>query len=96
MQILSDLSNTDNLKLIFYSMVLLNRVLIAISDENTFYGICDSIEEQGIKGVIQHFNKHRNYENYLHQQIVQEIEKFELMLFIVDVDLVEESTTNLR
>ena len=58
MQILTDLTNKDDLELILYSMILINTVLNSTPDQDTFYDVSDSLEEQGMQRVIQHYMKH--------------------------------------
>ena len=85
MQILGDLSNRDDLELILYSMILINTVLNAIPDQDTFYDVSDAYEEQGMQRIIQHYFKNpvkedasANYTNY--KQIVQQMELYEVKL----------------
>jgi hypothetical protein len=81
MQILGDTSNQDDLELILYSMILINTVLNSIPDQDTFYDISDSYEEQGMQGIIKNFIKNQRDqrdENGLYKQIVQQMELYEV------------------
>jgi hypothetical protein len=81
MQILTDLTNKDDLELILYSMILINTVLNAIPDQDTFYDVSDAYEEQGMQRVIQHYLKNTiKDENGLYKQIVQQMELYEAAL----------------
>lgn len=80
MQILGDLSNQDDLELILYSMILINTVLNAIPDQDTFYDVSDSFEEQGMQHIIQVYFKNpiKHDENGLFKQIIQQMELYEV------------------
>lgn len=82
MQILGDTSNQDDLELILYSMILINTVLNSIPDQDTFYDISDSYEEQGMQTIIKNFIKNQPKEpkddNGLYKQIVQQMELYEV------------------
>ena len=79
MNILSDSSNQDDLELILYTMILINTVLNSIPDQDTFYDISDSYEEQGMQNIIKNFCKNQISDtagNY--KQIVQQMELYEV------------------
>ena len=81
MQILGDTSNQDDLELILYSMILINTVLNSIPDQDTFYDISDSYEEQGMQSIIKAFVKNQcktQDDNGLYKQIVQQMELYEV------------------
>ncbi len=79
MQILSDHANKDDLELILYAMILINTVLNSIPDQDTFYDVSDSFEEQGMQHVIQHYFKNPiRDENGHYKQIVQQMELYEV------------------
>lgn len=80
MNILSDTSNQDDLELILYTMILINTVLNSIPDQDTFYDISDSYEEQGMQNIIKNFCKSQiKDENGLnYKQIVQQMELYEV------------------
>ncbi|RNA32194.1 FH1 FH2 domain-containing 3 isoform X1, partial [Brachionus plicatilis] len=79
MAILGDLSNQDDLELILYSMILINTVLNAIPDQDTFYDVSDSFEEQGMQQIIQHYFKNpvKHDDTGCFKQIVQQMELYE-------------------
>jgi hypothetical protein len=85
MQILGDQSNKDDLELILYSMILINTVLNSIPDQDTFYDVSDSFEEQGMQHIIQHYFKNAIKDDNGHfKQIVQQMELYEVnILFSV-------------
>lgn len=80
MNILGDLSNQDDLELILYSMILINTVLNAIPDQDTFYDVSDSFEEQGMQQIIQHYFKNpvKHDESGCFKQIIQQMELYEV------------------
>lgn len=79
MQILGDQSNKDDLELILYSMILINTVLNSIPDQDTFYDVSDSFEEQGMQHIIQHYFKNAIKDDNGHfKQIVQQMELYEV------------------
>jgi hypothetical protein len=79
MQILGDQSNKDDLELILYSMILINTVLNSIPDQDTFYDVSDSFEEQGMQHIIQHYFKNAVKDDNGHfKQIVQQMELYEV------------------
>lgn len=81
MQILSDFGNQDDLELILYSMILINTVLNAIPDQDTFYDVSDAYEEQGMQRIIQHYLKSSNSKDDNHmKQIIQQMELYEAAL----------------
>ena len=87
MLILGDTSNQDDLELILYSMILINTVLNSIPDQDTFYDISDSYEEQGMQGIIKNFIKNQTRDqredNGLYKQIVQQMELYEVSLIVL-------------
>lgn len=79
MQILSDLSNQDDLELILYSMILINTVLNSIPDQDTFYDVSDLYEEQNMQNIIKHYQKNQiKDEHGLHKQIIQQMDLYEV------------------
>jgi hypothetical protein len=79
MQILNDLTNKDDLELILYSMILINTVLNAIPDQDTFYDVSDALEEQCMQRIVQHYFKNPvKDENGNYKQIVQQMELYEV------------------
>ena len=79
MQVLGDLTNQDDLELILYSMILINTVLNSKPDQDTFYDVSDSFEEQNMQTIIQHYFKNQiKDEHGLHKQIVQQMELYEV------------------
>jgi hypothetical protein len=78
MQILGDFSNQDDLELILYSMILINTVLNAIPDQDTFYDVSDAYEEQGMQRIIQHYFKMQNSQDNNIKQIVQQMQLYEV------------------
>ncbi|XP_057291170.1 FH1/FH2 domain-containing protein 1-like [Hydractinia symbiolongicarpus] len=49
-------ANTDE-DLLIYSMTLVNKVLYAIPDQDMFYDVVDSLEEQAMEDIIQKLTK---------------------------------------
>jgi hypothetical protein len=81
MQILNDLTNKDDLELILYSMILVNTVLNAIPDQDTFYDVSDALEEQGMQRIVQHYFKNPiKDENGNYKQIIQQMELYEVRM----------------
>ena len=80
MQILNDFGNQDDLELILYSMILINTVLNAIPDQDTFYDVSDAYEEQGMQRIIQHYMKQANSKDDNMKQIQQQMELYEAAL----------------
>jgi FH1/FH2 domain-containing protein 3 len=83
MHILGDSTNQDDLELILYSMILINTVLNSIPDQDTFYDISDSFEEQNMYIIIKEFIKNQNKSqdaNGTYKQIVQQMELYEVII----------------
>lgn len=81
MQILNDLTNQDDLELILYSMILINTVLNAIPDQDTFYDVSDALEEQGMQRIIQHYfrNPIKEDDSGYFKQVIQQMELYEVI-----------------
>ena len=82
MQILNDFGNQDDLELILYSMILINTVLNAIPDQDTFYDVSDAFEEQGMQRIIQHYMKQPAKDDNM-KQIHQQMELYEVTTFFI-------------
>jgi hypothetical protein len=98
MHILNDLTNQDDLELILYSMILINTILNSIPDQDTFYDVSDSLEEQGMQRIIQYYLKHpvKDDSGY-YKQICSQMDLYELALKQEDGDdefLANNDTTN--
>ena len=61
-------------------MILINTVLNAIPDQDTFYDVSDSYEEQGMQQIIQHYLKNpaKHDDTGSSKQIVQQMELYEV------------------
>ena len=78
MQILNDFGNQDDLELILYSMILINTVLNAIPDQDTFYDVSDAYEEQGMQRIIQYYMRNPTKDDNQIKQILQQMELYEV------------------
>jgi hypothetical protein len=90
MQILNDFGNQDDLELILYSMILINTVLNAIPDQDTFYDVSDAYEEQGMQRIIQHYMKQTSKDDNI-KQIHTQMELYEVrkkMLYLKQIEIV--------
>ncbi|XP_064468311.1 mucin-12-like isoform X2 [Ornithodoros turicata] len=54
MTLLNERDSAD-MELLVYSMTLMNKTLNGIPDQDTYYDIVDSLEEQGMERLIQHY-----------------------------------------
>lgn len=51
---MKNVENADT-ELLIYATTLVNKTLCGISDQDSFYDECDSLELQGMEGIIQHY-----------------------------------------
>uniref|UniRef100_A0A4W4H666 Formin homology 2 domain containing 1 n=1 Tax=Electrophorus electricus TaxID=8005 RepID=A0A4W4H666_ELEEL len=69
MDILEEKTGSDS-ELLVYTMTLINKTLAALPDQDTFYDVTDSLEQQGMESVIQKHMNSRGTEPDLKQQFV--------------------------
>ncbi|XP_076856360.1 FH1/FH2 domain-containing protein 1 isoform X4 [Brachyhypopomus gauderio] len=69
MDILEEKNGSDS-ELLVYTMTLINKTLAALPDQDAFYDMTDSLEQQGMERVMQRHVSSRGTEPDLKQQFV--------------------------
>jgi hypothetical protein len=67
MNIMNEKDSAD-IELLIFSMTLINKTLNGIPDQDTYYDITDTIEEQGMERIIQHYMSKQGTDHDLLQQ----------------------------
>ncbi|KAH9424111.1 Formin Homology 2 Domain [Dermatophagoides pteronyssinus] len=81
MSILNEKDSAD-IELLIFSMTLINKTLNGIPDQDTYYDVCDALEEQGIERIIQHYmSKHGT-----DRDLLQQFRIYEAVLRLEDGD----------
>nr|XP_046910731.1 FH1/FH2 domain-containing protein 3-like isoform X5 [Dermatophagoides farinae] len=81
MSILNEKDSAD-IELLIFSMTLINKTLNGLPDQDTYYDVCDALEEQGIERIIQHYmSKHGT-----DRDLLQQFRIYEAVLRLEDGD----------
>ena len=69
----------NDMELLILAMSLINATLANLDDQDSFYDVVDSLEEQGMERIIQHYMSKQGIENDLLKQmhIYEAVLKFE-------------------
>ncbi|XP_058264426.1 FH1/FH2 domain-containing protein 3 isoform X6 [Hemibagrus wyckioides] len=68
MEILNEKDGVDT-ELLMYTMSLINKILAALPDQDSFYDLVDVLEEQGIEHMTSRYSTHRSTDPELREQI---------------------------
>src|SRR5690625_5323702 len=81
MSIMNEKDSAD-IELLIFSMTLINKTLNGIPDQDTYYDVCDVLEEQGMERIIQQYmSKHGT-----DRDLLQQFRIYEAVLRLEDGD----------
>uniref|UniRef100_A0A0V0J6M9 FH1/FH2 domain-containing protein 3 n=1 Tax=Schistocephalus solidus TaxID=70667 RepID=A0A0V0J6M9_SCHSO len=89
---------SSDVEILLHTMILINKVLGAVPDQETFYDITDCLEDQGIKELADKYTKDSNPD----ASLVEQFNIYEASLIFEDggtlgtITLTDESLNNLR
>ncbi|VDK69572.1 unnamed protein product [Dibothriocephalus latus] len=89
---------SSDTEILLHTMILINKVLGSVPDQETFYDITDCLEDQGIKELADKYTKDSNAD----ANLVEQFNIYEASLIFEDggtlatVTLTDESLSNIR